>query len=43
MKVVIPANVMIVNKILLGVAMFDILSSDWTTDYIFKYDDDKID
>jgi hypothetical protein len=36
----IPSNVIALNKVLIQVAMFDLLSSDWTTDLLLKYKGD---
>lgn len=38
MKVVIPANVLYMNRILISVAMFDTFDPEWTTDYLYDYD-----
>lgn len=42
MKVVTPASVILMNKILIAVAMFDIFDPEWTTDYLYRYDESKI-
>ena len=42
MKVVIPANVIFMNRILIAIAMADMFDPQWTTDYLYAYDDDKV-
>ena len=42
MKVVLPACMIFANKCLIQVAMFDLFDPEWTTDYIYEYDDEKV-
>ena len=42
MKTLIPANVLYMNKILIAIAMFDIFEPEWTTDYLYDYDEKKV-
>ena len=39
----IPGNVISLNKVLIEVAMFDILDSSYTTDLLLRYKEDKAD
>ena len=39
----IPGNVISLNKVLIEVAMFDVLDSSWTTDLFIRYKEDKED
>lgn len=39
-KVILPANLMLIISYVLEVAMFDILPANYTTDLLFKYDEE---
>ena len=36
----VPSNVLSLNKVIMEFAMFDILSSEWTTDLLLRYEMD---
>ena len=42
MKVVTPASVILMNRILIAVAMFDMFDPEWTTDYFYGYNQSKV-
>ena len=41
-KIVLPANLMINISSTIEIAMFDILPAEITTDYILRYDEEKL-
>ena len=41
LKVILPGNVSLFFGYVISVAMFDILDADWTTKYVFNFDEDK--
>lgn len=40
-KVIVPANVSMVFSYMIPVVMFDIFDTEWTTELVFNFDDDK--
>ena len=41
LKVIFPANVIMIFTYIISVAMFDILDSDWTIKLLFTFDEEK--
>lgn len=41
LKIIVPANVSMVYSYMIPVVMFDIFDTEWTTEVVLDFDDDK--